>query len=263
MINHHINHGGSGSNNLLLIIIVLFVVYLYIYAARHSNLQYRQWPVYRYGFFILGVLCVTFAITGPLAEWAHYDFRAHMTGHLLLGMLGPLLIALSLPMTLALRSLNVLWARRITRILKMRTIRWFTHPVITTTLNIGGLWLLYTTDLFTAMHSDFLLHVIVHFHIFFAGYLFTISMIYTEPIPHRHSFMYRAVVMVLAFAGHGMLSKYIYAHPPDGVSSVQGKIGGLLMYYGGDAIDFVLIFVFCLQWFHTARPRSTLPMNYN
>jgi len=29
----------------------------------------------------------------------------------------------------------------------------------------------------------------------------------------------------------------------------------MLMYYGGDAVDAVLIAIFCYQWFISARPR--------
>lgn len=258
MINHHMNHENSGNIHFILISASLIAIYVYIHAAQLSSKIYRKWPIYRYGCFMAGILCVTLTITDPLAGLSHMDFRAHMISHLLLGMLGPLLIALSSPLTLFLRSIYISWARRISRVLKSRFFQFLTHPVTTSTLNIGGLWVLYTTNLYVAMQHHFLLHIIVHFHIFTAGYLFTISMIYTEPTPHRHSFMYRAVVMVLAFAGHGILSKYIYAHPPDGVSSVQGQIGGLMMYYGGDVIDLALIFVFCLQWFYATRPRSLM-----
>lgn len=261
MINHHLSHSWFGSTELFTIIFCLLAVGLYIFAVRLSNKHYRKWPTYRLYSWIFGVLSVALSVAGPLADQAHIDFRAHMSGHLLLGMLGPFLIAMSSPMTLLLRSLNILWARRITRLLKTKIARLFTHPVITTLLNIGGLWILYTTDLYMAMHHHLLLHILVHLHVFIAGYLFTISMIYTEPTPHRHGFMYRAVVMILAFAGHGILSKYLYAHPPEGVTAAQAEMGSLIMYYGGDAIDLALIFVFCLQWFHYSRPHSAAPPN--
>ena len=71
-------------------------------------------------------------------------------------------------------------------------------------------------------------------------------------------FQARAIILVIAIAGHGILSKYIYAHPPDGVSSEQAKLGGMLMYYGGDAIDLILVFWLCMQWYKAARPRSRI-----
>jgi putative membrane protein len=108
------------------------------------------------------------------------------------------------------------------------------------------------------MQQNIHLHMLIHIHVFFAGYLFTVSMIYIDPIPHRTSYVYRAIVMVIALAAHGILSKYIYAQPPYGVPAAQAETGGMLMYYGGDAIDLVLICVFCFQWFRATRPRTSL-----
>lgn len=266
MTSHDMNHSHSGTTEFIpslfipvLIAAAAFAIYLY--AAWSSNRRCRQWPVYRYVCFLIGVLSAGSAVTGPLAGWAHLDFRAHMLGHLLLGMLGPLLIVLSSPLTLALRTMKVDWARRVTRLLKSKPILWITHPITASILNIGGLWFIYGTGLFTTMQHNMLIHTLVHFHVFAAGYIFTASMIYTDPAPHRTSYTLRSLTMIIAFAGHGILSKLIYADPPEGIPQDQGEAGGLLMYYGGDMIDLVLIFIFCLQWYrssHSASPAHML-----
>ncbi|WP_054957960.1 cytochrome c oxidase assembly protein [Paenibacillus dakarensis] len=262
MTNHDMNHMQSDSTLLFPSLLVPILITaaasaLYVYAAQYSNQRFRKWPFYRYVCFIFGVLCSVSAISGPLAHWSHADFRAHMLGHLLLGMLGPLLIVLSSPVTLALRTLPVRGARVITRLLKSTPVRWLSHPVTASVLNIGGLWLIYRTDLYSAMQQSLVLHTLVHFHVFAAGYLFTASMIYTDPAPHRTSYALRAVTMICAFAGHGILSKLIYAEPPEGISQPLGEAGALLMYYGGDLIDMVLIFIFCLQWYRSTRYRTS------
>ncbi|EPE61667.1 putative membrane protein [Exiguobacterium sp. S17] len=89
-----------------------------------------------------------------------------MIGHLLLGMLAPLCLALSAPMTLLLRTLDVHVARRVTRVLKSRPLQFFTNPVTASILNIGGLYLLYMTDLYSLMHQSILLYVLIHLHVF-------------------------------------------------------------------------------------------------
>src|SRR5690606_5614714 len=98
-------------------------------------------------------------------------------------------------------------------------------------------------------------------HIFLAGYVFTASMIYIDPIPHRFSFLFRAIVFIVALAGHQVLSKYIYAFPPNGVTRTEAEAGGMLMYYGGDAIDLVIIFVLCYQWYCKTRPRTSIAVS--
>lgn len=41
-----------------------------------------------------------------------------------------------------------------------------------------------------------------------------------------------------------------------GVPIDQAKTGGLIMYYGGDAIDLILITILCYQWFKETRPHT-------
>ncbi len=52
------------------------------------------------------------------------------------------------------------------------------------------------------------------------------------------------------------MSKYIYAQPPKGVPIEQAEIGSMVMYYGGDVIDAIIIFILCLQWYKAVRPRK-------
>ncbi|MFT9846648.1 cytochrome c oxidase assembly protein [Aneurinibacillus sp. REN35] len=258
MNNDHIHHSSGASLELILALPFVLALIFYIGAVIISNRHHKKWPLYRTICWVCGVICAALVFVGPLAARAHVDFTAHMLGHLFLGMLAPLLMALAAPVTLFLRTSNVNVARRFTRVLKSWPIRMYTHPIIASLLNIGGLWLLYTTNLYAAMQQSFLLHIVVHVHVFFAGYLFTVSMIYIDPTPHRFHFVYRAIVFIIALAGHGILSKYIYAYPPPGVSAAQAEMGGMLMYYGGDAIDLVLITILCFQWFKAARPRPSL-----
>ncbi|MEC3885720.1 cytochrome c oxidase assembly protein [Halobacillus sp. HZG1] len=246
--------------DLMLAIPFLLIILLYIGAGfvsdRSPHLQ--KWPYWRYVLWSIGVLCAGIAVIGPLADQARIDFRAHMVGHLLLGMLAPLLLVLAAPMTLLLRTLPVSAAKKMTLLLRSSYVRVISHPVTASILNIGGLWVLYTTDLYHMMHNSLGVHVLVHLHVFLAGYLFTMSMIYIDPVAHRYSYLCRSIVFIFALAAHGILSKYLYASPPEGVSVNQAETGSMIMYYGGDAIDAVLIFILCLQWYQSAQPNKRL-----
>ncbi|MBT2293201.1 cytochrome c oxidase assembly protein [Paenibacillus albidus] len=267
-INTHIHHNhGTELHHIAwilpqLILALPFVLAfnMYILAAVRSS-RNNRWPLYRTVLWSVGVLFAVIAVAGPLANLAHTDFIAHMLSHLLLGMLAPLLMVLAAPMTLLLKTLSIPLARRLTRMLRSWPSRILTHPIIASLLNIGGLWLLYTTNLYSLMHENTLLYLIVHFHIFVVGYLFTVSIIYIDPMPHRFSFLYRSIVLIISLAGHGVLSKIIFAHPPTGVPWEQAKLGGMLMYYGGDAVDMMIIFILCLHWFRATRPRTGLTMS--
>ncbi|UJF36208.1 cytochrome c oxidase assembly protein [Paenibacillus hexagrammi] len=207
---------------------------------------------------MLGIWCIALSVTGPLASRAHTDFADHMIIHLLLGMLAPLLLMLAAPMTLLFRTLSLKQARGLSRLLKSSPFRLLHNPFTASTLHIGGLWLLYTTDIYSWMHRSTIGHTGVHVHIFLAGYLFTASMVSIDPAPHRTSFLYRSLVLLIALSAHGILSKYLYAHPPSGVPAAQAELGSMIMYYGGDIVDIVLICILFSKWFHAARPRKAL-----
>ncbi|MFJ7755642.1 cytochrome c oxidase assembly protein [Peribacillus muralis] len=253
----HLHDGGTWFEPMLLVSIAFFIV-IYIGAAAYSGRRFKKWPASRTLFWILGVMSGASTLVGPIADRAHMDFTVHMVGHLLLGMIAPIFLVLAAPITLALRTLDVQSARRLSGILKSWPLRILSNPISASILNIGGLWVLYATGMYGAMQHHIILHALVHFHVFAAGYLFTASMIYIDPVPHPLSFKFRMIVFALSLAGHDILSKYIYAHPPSGVLKEQAESGGMLMYYAGDAVDLVLILILCYQWFKATRPRESL-----
>lgn len=229
---------------------------LYLFGVYRSDLQerLRKWPKMRIVSWISGVILSTSALVGPLAALSHGNFLWHMAGHLLVGMLGPLLLALGAPVTLLLRTLPIPRARQMSRLLRSRLAGFYVHPVTASVLNIGGLWLLYTTGLFEAMHHHVWLYVLIHIHVLAAGYLFTVSMLAIDPLSRRFSYTYRTVVFILVLAGHGILSKFLYAYPPNGVPVEEARAGAMLMYYGGDAVDIVMIALLMRDWYLSAAP---------
>lgn len=219
------------------------------------NRERRPWPLHRSVLWVAGVLTASAAVVGPVAGWASEDFVGHMVGHVLLGMLAPLLLVAALPVTLLLRSLAVVPARRVSCILRSRPIRFFTHPLVAGVLDVGGLWMLYATPLLHEAHTNRLLGAVVQLHVFVAGFLFTAAIVGRDPNPHRAGFALRAVVLVAAIAAHDMLAKHLYAHPPVGVAPERAELGGMVMYYAGDAVEVVLIVLLCHQWFRATAPQ--------
>ncbi|MGY3717711.1 cytochrome c oxidase assembly protein [Sutcliffiella cohnii] len=234
---------------------VLFV--LYCFAVMLSNRKYRKWPIYKSILFIVGCIIAILSVSKPLTEISHINFTFHMLIHLLLGMLSPLLIALSSPMTLLFRVLPVHQSRKLTRLLRTIPFQIIVHPIITTLLNIGGLWILYTTKLFEWMHGNPFIYIAIHFHVFLAGYVFVISIIYVEPVFHRYSFIFRTSIFIVALAAHGILTKIIYSKPPIGVPLYEAERGAQLMYYGGDIIEAVVIIILFAQWYKACRPKQS------
>lgn len=253
---HSNNHLPEPILWLQLLAVCMIAIGFYLIAIVISNRRFKKpWSNWKALSFGIGVLFIFSALIGPLAIKAHSDFYAHMTNHLLLGMLAPILIAFASPVTLLLRVVNVKSARRVTAWMKSWPMLLLTHPLFAALISVGGLWILYTTSLYTFMQQYVLLHLFVHVHVFIASYLFTISIISFDYLPHQWSFRLRSIVLLLALAAHGILSKYLYAHPPEGVSSMDAEKGSMLMYYGGDASEILLILIFCMQWYKSTKPR--------
>ncbi|WP_320415339.1 cytochrome c oxidase assembly protein [Psychrobacillus antarcticus] len=251
---HTHDHYSAASLQILIAFPFILLFVFYLVAVGLSNRKKRSWPVYRIVVWSFGILCAILSLIGPISNLAHTNFSAHMIGHVLLGMVAPLLMALGAPITLLLRTINVHIARRLTAILRSRPLHFVQHPIIASLLNVGGLWMLYTTDLFPMMHENMLLYVIIHVHIFLAGYVFTISIIYVDLTPIRKSYLYRSVVFLFALAGHSVLSKYIYANPPIGVAKDQAELGSMIMYYGGDTVEVGLVSILFYQWYKKSSP---------
>ena len=250
-------HGGGDASTLDLVLFGLAALAVAAYASGMftSRRQGRAWSSDRLGLWAVGIAAAAATVIGPLAEKAHEDFIAHMAAHLSAGMLAPLLLVLAAPVTLALRTLHVTPARRISRLLRSAPARVIAHPITAGVLSAGGLWVIYLTPLFEAMQAIPLLHVVVQAHLLVAGYIFTASIIGLDPAPHAPSRVLRAVVLVLSMASHAVLAKYLYANPPAGVPLAAAHDGAQLMYYGGAAIEAVMVVIFCAQWYREAGRR--------
>jgi putative membrane protein len=218
-------------------------------AARHRG---RSWPAGRAVGWYAGLAAVAASLSGP---GAGPGFVGHMGGHLLIGMVAPLLLVLAAPGTLALRALPTRQARRLSRLFATPAVRVLTHPVTAVVLDGGGLWLLYTTGLYAAMMRSPVVHLLVQLHVLAAGLLLANAVVGVDPMPHRAGRPVRAVALLTFLAAHGILAKYLYGHPPSGVPGPDARSGAEFMYYGGDLADLALVVIFCWQWYDPARFR--------
>jgi putative membrane protein len=255
-------HGGGGLDptGLLALLLAVPAIGGYLLAVR-GEAGRRAWPRARTVCWLTGTAAVLAGSAGPLATAAHGDFRAHAVAHVLVGMLGPLLLVLGAPVTLALRALPVAAARRLTGVLRSRPLRVLTEPAVAVVLDLGGLWLLYRTPLLGWTHAHPGVHLLVHVHLVLAGFLLAAVLVGRDPLPHRRSHRHRAVALVLALAAHAILAKSLYAAPPAAVDAGTAQAGAMIMYYAGDAVELVLAVLLCRSWFaeERLRPRRSRP----
>jgi len=141
------------------------------------------------------------------------------------------------------------------RVLRGPLGRVLVNPAVAALLNVGGMWVLYLTPLYELMQQVVLVHLLVMLHFLLAGYLYTLALVPVDPSPHKAGFPFRAVVLVVSLAAHGVLAKLLYAYPPPGVGTVDAHAGAQLMFYGGDAVEFAVIALLCAEWYRVSGRR--------
>lgn len=238
------------------LVVVVTCLLLYLAAVIRLRSMGKKWPTNRVISFSIGVLLLAVALVPHMHLYAMADIRGHMIQHLIIGMLAPIGLVFGAPMTLTLRSLSKPLSRIIVRFLHSPFVRLLTHPTLALVLNIGGMFLLYLTPLYQLSLSHTFLHVFIHIHFLFAGYLFAWSIVGPDPAPKRPGLSVRLSVLFVAIASHAILSKYMYAqvlpsgtgHSPD-----QVRVAAQIMYYGGDFSELLLVIALFYLWTKSRR----------
>lgn len=255
----HENHLNSNDIYIWIPILVLtFLLILYLTGVIILNKSGKNWSSFRIFCFVSGIAMAILALAPPLADYAHHDLRGHMIQHLLIGMLAPLGLVIAAPLTLALKTLPSSKGRKITFLLGSTFFHYFSHPITALFLNIGGMFLLYLTPLYSEMMSNQFLHHLLHFHFLAAGYLFVWAIAGPDPAPYRPSLRLRFVVLFISMATHAYLSKVMYAYnfPRNTFHSLEEiKEAAKLMYYGGDLAEVLLAIAFFSVWYRTEGRR--------
>ncbi len=250
------SHGsGAGAEALLpLLLVALWVTY--VVAALVCRHRGRPWSTRGTLLWTGGTVLCLVVLVGPLAELGHESLSGHMLGHIVLGMIGPLLLVRAAPFRLALRALPTAAARVLVRVLRCRTVQLISHPVVCGGINLLSVWLLYTTSLFELSQRTPWIHLVVHLHLLAFDYLSTAALVGVDPDRHRVSFAVRSMVLVVTAAGHAVLAKHLYGHPPYGSSTQVAERGGMLMYYAGDLVELAVVVLLCSAWYRATAPRT-------
>jgi cytochrome c oxidase assembly factor CtaG/putative copper export protein len=168
------------------------VVLALVYLAGVVRLRRRgdTWANGRVLAFLLGCLALLFATSSGLGRYMPAMFSMHMTAHMLLSMLVPILLVLGAPVTLALRALPAAgrddppgpreW---LLAGLHSRWSRFFTHPIVATIMFVAGFYGLYFGGLFDAAAGSHFGHVAMNVHFLLSGYLFYWVVIGVDPAP--------------------------------------------------------------------------------
>lgn len=185
----------------------------YLVALRTLRRREVRWPVGRTIAWFLGLAVVAFATMGGLGVWSHVMFSVHMTSHMALSMLAPVLLVLGSPITLALRALPGPDApggdgprQLLLAFLNSRWSRVVTNPAFATVMFVGSLYAIYFSSLFDWLMSIHLGHTLMELHFLLAGFLYYEVIIGSSPLPRRVPHLGRLGLLILAAPFHAFFA---------------------------------------------------------
>ena len=170
----------------------LVLAVAYALGVRRLRKRGDAWPVGRTVAWLAGCAALLFDTSSGVGRYSTATFSVHMSSHMVLSMLVPVLLVLGGPMTLALRALPVSRAGEppgprewLLVALHSRASRFFTHPLIALTLFVGSFYALYLGGLFDDVVSYHSAHILMNAHFLISGYLFYWVAIGIDPAPRK------------------------------------------------------------------------------
>jgi putative copper resistance protein D len=197
----------------LMLGLLIFVVALYIKGVIILSRRGVKWPVGRTIAFAVGISAVDFATSGGLGLYSHFSFSAHMSAHMVIGMIAPIGIVLGAPITLALRTLPIgrdPQERGIRgsfiALLHSKLGKFYTNPIVALAIFDGSLFALYFTPLFGNLMQGHTGHFIMSLHFLLAGILFFQILIGIDPMPQKVPYLVKIIIIFAAMSIHAFFS---------------------------------------------------------
>lgn len=197
----------------LMLGLLVFVVALYIKGVVILSRKGVKWPIGRTIAFAAGVSAVDFATSGGLGLYSHFSFSAHMSSHMVIGMIAPIGIVLGAPITLALRTLPI--GRNpqergvrgsFIALLHSKLGKFYTNPIVVLAIFDGSLFALYFTPLFGNLMQGHTGHFIMSIHFLLAGILFFQILIGIDPMPQKIPHLVKIIIIFAAMSIHAFFS---------------------------------------------------------
>lgn len=197
----------------LMIAVLITAVALYIKGVVLLTKRGDKWPVGRTVAFALGISAIDYATSGGLGVYAKFSFEYHMVAHMVLGMVAPIAIVLSAPITLALRTLpqgrdsDERGIRgSLISLLHSKVAGVFTNPISALLIFDGSLFALYMTPLFGNLMPSHIGHLLMSVHFLLAGILFFHVIIGIDPNPRKVPHIVRIVILLAAMSIHAFFA---------------------------------------------------------
>lgn len=247
----------------------LIAAALYCWGVARLIARGDKWPWGRTISWLLGLGVVIWCTNAGISTYAQVSVSLHMTEHMTMAMLAPILLVLGAPATLALRAIRPSHGNErgprewIVWFLHSWVTRLLTNPFYVFFVYVIGLYGLYMTPAFGWLMGSHIGHIYMQLHFLFAGYLFYWVIIGIDPRPKPLPYWGRFMLLLLAISVHGffavilMMSSdlslasewYSVVQPPWVTSLVEDSLtGGQIAWALAEIPSVIVMIVIAVQW---------------
>ncbi len=255
--------------NILFLVLGVAAVGLYGFAYLRLRRRHDAWPVGRAIAWLLGWAVIVFTTSSGIGRYSTAQFSTHMILHMSLNMLGPILLVLGGPVTLALR---VAPAHRpdepaglhewINALLAWPFVRHLYNPLLVWVSFVGSYWLLYFTNIFNLAMRYHWAHQLLDLHFVFIGYMFYSLVIGVDlpprPLPHIGklgivfaAMPFHAFFGVIVMTQSTIIASQFYSYLDlPWMTNLKGDqyLGGGIAWAAGELPLLIVIIALVTQW---------------
>ncbi len=188
--------------------VCVVAVALYLGAVVRLLRRGDRWPIGRTISWLLGFLVLAWSTCGSPGIYGRVAFSWHMTSHMSIAMLAPILLVLAAPLTLVMRvephrKDGTYGIREILLgMVHSKYVAFWANPIVAGLNFAFGLLVFYYTPLFELALVTHTGHVLMVVHFLLSGYLFAMVLVGTDPGPPKWSPPMRLVVLFATMSFH-------------------------------------------------------------
>ncbi len=248
--------------------VAVIAMALYLGAVVRLLRRGDRWPIGRTICWVLGWLTFIWSTCGAPGIYGRVSFSWHMTSHMTIAMIIPILLVLAAPITLVARvephRKDGTYGPReiILGMVHSKYVAFWANPIVAGINFVFGLIIFYYTGLFELALTTHTGHVLMIVHFLLAGYLFAMVLVGTDPGPRKWTPALRLVVLFATMSFHAFFGVAMQASDtllapgffglvdipwiPDPL--LDQRHGGAIAWGIGDVPSLLLAMLIVLAW---------------
>jgi putative membrane protein len=233
------------------LIIIGLGAFWYLRAVRDLGAHGRQWQPARTASFLIAAAAALVALVSGLASYVPSSFTIGAIQHILIGMVAPIFLVLSSPLTLARQSSPARVAATVQRVVESRPIRVLSRPAVAWPVYGTWLFVLYLSPLYAeTLHHDALRQV-VNLVTFGVGCLFFWPAASSDRFAKPPAYWLRMLYLILLMPCHTILGMALESQSNSiakGISLTDLHTGGGLLWVAGEATGLLGTIALFVAW---------------